>query len=59
MKAVVLAGSDGTQLRPLSETTPEPLVPLMANRSTDRVALDGLKSGQNTPPERRRARVTR
>ena len=36
MKAVVLVGGEGTRMRPLTETVPKPLLPLM-----DRYALDG------------------
>jgi mannose-1-phosphate guanylyltransferase len=35
VKAVVLVGGEGTRMRPLTETTPKPLLPLM-----DRVCLD-------------------
>jgi mannose-1-phosphate guanylyltransferase len=41
MKAVVLVGGEGTRLRPLTETTPKPLLPLMDRRSLDHV-LDHL-----------------
>ena len=41
MKAVVLVGGEGTRLRPLTETTPKPLVPLMDRASLDHV-LDHL-----------------
>ncbi|MBI3647890.1 MAG: NDP-sugar synthase [Actinobacteria bacterium] len=41
MKAVVLVGGEGTRLRPLTETTPKPLVPLMDRASLDFV-LDHL-----------------
>lgn len=41
MKAVVLVGGEGTRLRPLTETTPKPLVPLMDRPSLDHV-LDHL-----------------
>ncbi len=41
MKAVVLVGGEGTRLRPLTETIPKPLVPLMDRPSLDHV-LDHL-----------------
>jgi len=41
MKAVVLVGGEGTRLRPLTETMPKPLVPLMERPSLDHV-LDHL-----------------
>jgi NDP-sugar pyrophosphorylase family protein len=41
MKAVVLVGGEGTRLRPLTETMPKPLVPLMDRASLDHV-LDHL-----------------
>jgi mannose-1-phosphate guanylyltransferase len=41
MKAVVLVGGEGTRLRPLTETLPKPLVPLMDRASLDHV-LDHL-----------------
>ncbi|HVD70830.1 MAG TPA: NDP-sugar synthase [Actinomycetota bacterium] len=41
MKAVVLVGGEGTRLRPLTETIPKPLLPLMDRRSLDHV-LDHL-----------------
>jgi len=41
MKAVVLVGGEGTRLRPLTETIPKPLVPLMDRTSLDHV-LDHL-----------------
>lgn len=41
MKAVVLVGGEGTRLRPLTETVPKPLVPLMDRASLDHV-LDHL-----------------
>jgi mannose-1-phosphate guanylyltransferase len=41
MKAVVLVGGEGTRLRPLTETTPKPLLPLMDRPSLDQV-LDHL-----------------
>jgi mannose-1-phosphate guanylyltransferase len=41
MKAVVLVGGEGTRLRPLTETTPKPLIPLMDRPSLDHV-LDHL-----------------
>ena len=41
MKAVVLVGGEGTRLRPLTETTPKPLLPLMDRPSLDHV-LDHL-----------------
>jgi mannose-1-phosphate guanylyltransferase len=41
MKAVVLVGGEGTRLRPLTETMPKPLIPLMDRASLDHV-LDHL-----------------
>jgi mannose-1-phosphate guanylyltransferase len=41
LKAVVLVGGEGTRLRPLTETIPKPLVPLMDRPSLDHV-LDHL-----------------
>jgi mannose-1-phosphate guanylyltransferase len=41
MKAIVLVGGEGTRLRPLTETVPKPLVPLMDRASLDHV-LDHL-----------------
>ncbi len=41
MKAVVLVGGEGTRLRPITETIPKPLVPLMNRASLDHV-LDHL-----------------
>ncbi len=41
MKAVVLVGGEGTRLRPLTETIPKPLLPLMDRPSLDHV-LDHL-----------------
>lgn len=41
MKAVVLVGGEGTRLRPLTETIPKPLIPLMDRPSLDHV-LDHL-----------------
>jgi mannose-1-phosphate guanylyltransferase len=41
MKAVVLVGGEGTRLRPLTETVPKPLLPLMDRASLDFV-LDHL-----------------
>jgi mannose-1-phosphate guanylyltransferase len=41
MRAVVLVGGEGTRLRPLTETMPKPLVPLMDRASLDHV-LDHL-----------------
>jgi mannose-1-phosphate guanylyltransferase len=41
MKAVVLVGGEGTRLRPITETMPKPLVPLMDRPSLDHV-LDHL-----------------
>jgi mannose-1-phosphate guanylyltransferase len=41
MKAVVLVGGEGTRLRPLTETVPKPLLPLMDRASLDHV-LDHL-----------------
>jgi NDP-sugar pyrophosphorylase family protein len=43
MKAVVLVGGEGTRLRPITETRPKPLVPLMDRPSLDHV-LDHLAS---------------
>jgi mannose-1-phosphate guanylyltransferase len=41
MKAVVLVGGEGTRMRPLTQTMPKPLLPLMDRRSLDHV-LDHL-----------------
>jgi mannose-1-phosphate guanylyltransferase len=41
MKAVVLVGGEGTRMRPLTETIPKPLLPLLDRRSLDHV-LDHL-----------------
>jgi mannose-1-phosphate guanylyltransferase len=41
MRAVVLVGGEGTRLRPLTETVPKPLLPLLDRRSLDHV-LDHL-----------------
>ena len=41
MKAVVLVGGEGTRLRPLTETTPKPLLPLVDRSILDHV-LDHL-----------------
>jgi mannose-1-phosphate guanylyltransferase len=41
MKAVVLVGGEGTRLRPLTQTMPKPLLPLMDRPSLDHV-LDHL-----------------
>lgn len=41
MRAVVLVGGEGTRLRPITETVPKPLVPLMDRPSLDHV-LDHL-----------------
>jgi mannose-1-phosphate guanylyltransferase len=41
MKAVVLVGGEGTRLRPLTDTTPKPLIPVMDRRFLDHV-LDHL-----------------
>ena len=41
MKAVVLVGGEGTRMRPLTETTPKPLLPLMDRPSLSHV-LDHL-----------------
>lgn len=41
VKAVVLVGGEGTRLRPITETIPKPLVPLMTRPSLDHV-LDHL-----------------
>lgn len=41
MKAVVLVGGEGTRLRPITETIPKPLLPLMDRPSLDHV-LDHL-----------------
>ena len=42
MRAVVLVGGAGTRLRPLTETIPKPLVPLMGRPQLDHV-LDHLE----------------
>jgi NDP-sugar pyrophosphorylase family protein len=41
MKAVILVGGEGTRMRPLTETVPKPLLPLMDRRALDHV-LDHL-----------------
>jgi mannose-1-phosphate guanylyltransferase len=41
MKAIVLVGGEGTRLRPLTETVPKPLLPVMDRRFLDHV-LDHL-----------------
>jgi len=41
MNAVILVGGEGTRMRPLTETVPKPLLPLMDRRSLDHV-LDHL-----------------
>jgi len=41
MRAVVLVGGEGTRLRPLTETTPKPLIPLVDRPGLDHV-LDHL-----------------
>ncbi len=41
MKAIVLVGGEGTRLRPITETMPKPLLPLMDRPSLDHV-LDHL-----------------
>src|SRR5256712_7494520 len=41
MKAVVLVGGEGTRMRPLTETVPKPLLPLM-NRPALHQVLDHL-----------------
>jgi len=41
VKAVVLVGGEGTRMRPLTETIPKPLLPLLDRRSLDHV-LDHL-----------------
>ncbi|MEX2421132.1 MAG: sugar phosphate nucleotidyltransferase, partial [Actinomycetota bacterium] len=41
MKAVVLVGGEGTRLRPITDTIPKPLVPLMNRPILDHV-LDHL-----------------
>jgi mannose-1-phosphate guanylyltransferase len=42
MKAVVLVGGEGTRMRPLTETTPKPLIPLVDRPGLDHV-LDHLE----------------
>jgi len=42
MKAVVLVGGEGTRLRPLTETTPKPLLPIVDRPGLDHV-LDHLQ----------------
>jgi glucose-1-phosphate thymidylyltransferase len=44
MKAIILAAGKGTRLRPVTLTTPKPLVPV-ANRALIAYALDMLKGG--------------
>jgi mannose-1-phosphate guanylyltransferase len=44
MKAVVLVGGEGTRLRPLTETIPKPLIPLVDRPFLDHV-LDHLATG--------------
>jgi glucose-1-phosphate thymidylyltransferase len=44
MKAIILAAGKGTRLRPVTLTTPKPLVPV-ANRALIAYALDMLKAG--------------
>jgi len=41
VKAVVLVGGEGTRLRPLTETVPKPLIPVMDRRFLD-IVLDHL-----------------
>ena len=41
MKAVIMAGGEGTRLRPLTRTTPKPLVPVVRRRCID-YSLDSL-----------------
>ena len=58
MKAVVLVGGEGTRLRPLTLTTPKPLIPVMDRRFLDLV-LDLLAATACTrsccpPPTSRR-----
>lgn len=45
MKAVVLVGGEGTRLRPLTETMPKPLLPLMDRRSLDHVLDHAARHG--------------
>ncbi len=47
MKAIILAAGKGTRLRPVTLTTPKPLVPV-ANRPLIAYALDMLKAGGMT-----------
>ena len=46
MKAVVLVGGEGTRMRPLTETTPKPLLPLMdrpfLHQVLDHLAAHGI-----------------
>ena len=46
MKAVVLVGGEGTRLRPLTETIPKPLVPLV-----DRPLLERARDQHGDPFE--------
>ena len=41
MKAVILVGGEGTRMRPLTETTPKPLIPVVDRPGLDHV-LDHL-----------------
>ena len=52
MKAVVLVGGEGTRLRPITETIPKPLVPLMDRPSLDHVLDRGdfLKPTKQVSP---------
>jgi UTP-glucose-1-phosphate uridylyltransferase len=46
MKAIILAAGLGTRLRPVTLTTPKPLVPV-ANRSLIEYALDMIRAGDD------------